>query len=91
MKDTICTLIKDDIHHTMLMKRLEIAGFDTLNYTLNLSDSIFSLLGLDKTSSIDEVTKGYFDLVKKYIQSEGDNLDEFARTIYLYLIGFKSR
>lgn len=88
MKDTICSLIKDDINHSMLMKQLDLAGFDTLRHTLNLSDSILALLGLNDIPSIDEVSSGYFDLVRKYNESEGTNLDEFSRTIYSYLEGF---
>jgi hypothetical protein len=90
MKETICALIKDDIHHTMLMQRLEAAGFNTLDYTLSLSDAIFALLGLDNSSSIDELAKGYFDLVKKYNQSGDGNLEEFTDIIYAYLEGFQT-
>ena len=88
MKDTICALIKDDIHHTLLMQRLELAGFDTLNYTLHLSDSIFSLMGLDDIPELDELSRSYFDLVKKYNASGDDNLNDFVNTIFLYLKGF---
>lgn len=89
MKETICSLIIDDIQHTKQLQGLERSGFDTTDSILSVSDSVFNLAGVAQSPFVDEITKGYFDLVKRYLKGEPtESVETFANRLYCYLNAF---
>jgi hypothetical protein len=91
MKETICSLIQDDIKYTQLMNKLESAGFAIIDHDLKLSDTIFILAGVENSPFIDEVSIGYFDLVKKYNNSpESTSIKNISNSLCDFLMGFSN-
>lgn len=89
MKETICSLIIDDIQHTKQLQGLERSGFDTTDSILRVSDAVFKLSGVAQSPFVDEITKGYFDLVKSYLKYEpAESVETFANRLYSYLNAF---
>ncbi|NQY68436.1 MAG: hypothetical protein HRT72_12045 [Flavobacteriales bacterium] len=73
MKEIICSLIEDDIKHTQLMQKLEMAGFSVLDHDLKLSDTIFKLTGIEESPFVEELSKGYIKIVDKVDLDSGNH------------------
>src|SRR5690554_336230 len=78
-------LIQEQIRNQMLVLALEKLGFDCTIYTLNISETILTLLGF--TSKTDELYQRYFTLVEKAAgETDYSNMDEklkeWSKVIY---------
>ena len=93
MKNTICSLIQDDIRHTKLLNRLQSIGFEQHEHVLNVSESVFKLVGLNESPFEDIIVRGYFDLIKTYQEAARSpkpnlSLEQFTECLYAYLMSF---
>lgn len=88
MKQAICTLIEEDVRHALLLKKLETVGFNDLEHTSNVSESVFQLAGINECPFVDILCRTYFDLINAFNQSGSLELKPFAESVYLYLIAF---
>lgn len=88
-KKFILSLIKDDLINTKLILGLRDINLNADDYTLHLSETIFSLMGIENSTENDAVFDRYFDLAKrtKFIHLHYDTnlIDELALDIYNYL------
>lgn len=86
MKETICSLIIDDIKNTHLINGLQHLGIDADFYTLNTSEVIFSLMKIDASEDVERIHKQYYDLMKWSFQKEGVvDLERVADKLYGFL------
>lgn len=94
-KNLIRSLIKDDLINSKLVNSLGEMGLNADDYLLNLSDTIFKLVGIDDKISNEFIFENYLDLAKRsqYINiSQGHNsLDNLVEEIYSYLLNEKSK
>lgn len=85
----ILSLIKDDLVNQKLLLGLDALGLQPADYYLQLSDTIFSLMGFPESNHSDRVFELYLDLTKKVrfvdISQSQNQLDELAREIYAEL------
>lgn len=90
----ILSLIKDDLVNQKLLLGLDALGLRPADYYLQLSDTIFSLMGFPESKDSDRVFELYLDLTKKArflnISQSHDQLDELAREIYSELAAHRS-
>jgi hypothetical protein len=91
VKDTICSLIQDDIRHTKLLNRLQSFGIEQYEHILNVSESVFNLVGLNESPFEDIIVRGYFDLINVYQESNDTPIDQFTESLYAYLMSFSLR
>lgn len=61
----ILSLIKDDLINTNLIYNLEKIGLYSDCYYLNLSSTIFELLGFEKNEKTDEVLNEYVEMTEE--------------------------
>ncbi len=91
MKNTILTLIQQDIKHTRFIEQLNAAGLTADQYYLNLSTVIFELLQLDRSTpeKADALQDGYFQLIQEIAAAQADTneLQEVER-VFCYLTRF---
>lgn len=84
----IISLIIDDITNSMLISGLDRLGLEAGDYHLSVSDIIFKLMGYDDKTD-EPVYEGYLALtkkvVKKYVKSDRQKLEQPAKDIYKYL------
>ena len=94
-KELILSLIKDDLTNCKLVNALNGAGLNAYDYSLNLSGTIFNLVGIDDLPTNVFIYKKYFGLTKKVndinITEEQNNLDSLTEEIYSYLLYEKSK
>jgi len=94
-KELILSLIKDDLVNCKLVNSLNGAGLNAYDYSLNLSGTIFELVGIEDLPTTVFIYKKYFGLTKKVndinIAEEQNNLDSLTEEIYAYLIHAKSK
>jgi len=94
-KRLILSLIKDDLINSKLVNSLYDAGLDPNNYTLNLSDTIFKLVGIKHTPTNEFIYKNYLELIKKVkhinISQEQNGIDSLVEEMYSYLLYEKSK
>jgi hypothetical protein len=87
-KDFILRLIKDDLINTKLIAGLESLGLsDVDNYHLHLGQTIFSLMGYETDSKLEEkVFDEYCELTRKIIYIDifehPEELNDFANQLY---------
>lgn len=87
-KEFILRLIKDDLINTKLIAGLESVGLsDVDNYHLHLSQTIFSLIGYETDSELEEkVFDEYCELTRKIVHIDifehPEELDDFANQLY---------
>lgn len=91
----ILSLIKDDLISSKLVNSLYDAGLDPNNYILNLTDTIFKLVGIKHTRTNEFIYENYLGLIKKVkninISQDPDRLDSLAEEMYSYLLYEKSK
>lgn len=84
----ITSLIIDDITNAMLVLGLQRLGLEAGDYFSNVSDSIFKLMGYDGKTD-EPIYEGYLErtkkVVKKYVKSDRQKLEQPAKDIYKYL------
>lgn len=85
-KDLIRLLIKDDLINTYLIDSFERIGFYSSDYRLNLSDTIFKLIGINEN---DELYELYLHKCSEVAKSDivGDRilLEKSTEEIYKFL------
>lgn len=96
MKQTICSLIQDDIRHTQLLNHLQTVGVEAHDYVLNVSETVFKLVDLRESPFEDIIVRGYFDLIKTYQEAARTpkpnlSLEQFTECLYAYLMSFSVR
>lgn len=93
-KEIILSLIKDDLVNHKLLIGLEALGLRPADYYLQLSDTIFSLMGFPESKDSDRVFELYLDLTKKArflnISQSQNQLEQLAQEIYLELTVHRS-
>jgi hypothetical protein len=89
MKNTILTLIQQDIKHTRFIEHLNAAGLTADQYYLNLSTVIFELLQLDRSTpkKADALQEGYFQLIQEIATTQTDtNEVKDAEQVFSWLV-----
>lgn len=87
----ILSLIKDDLKNMRLVHGLNKIGLNANDYTLNLSITIFEMIGINQHDSIAErLLENYIDTTKNTTLFNSDDLwedlDKLATEIYESLI-----
>lgn len=89
VKKLVVSLIKDDLVSRKLLSGLDGLGLNPLDYNLNLSDTIFSLMGFSDNSESEKIFEHYLNLAGKakfLTRSKIPfQLDKLANEIYLEL------
>ncbi len=82
-------LIKDHLIHTRLIHGLEALGLCPDNYYLQLSDTIFKMIGIsDEKEELYEVYLNWCTKISQIeIFSDQQLLEEYATEIYAVLLG----
>ncbi len=93
-KELIISLIEDDLKNTRLVSGLQKLGLDSCNYCLNLSQTIFKLIGFKDNAEENEVLEQYIKLSEEEVQSIDINenpelLADLANKIFESLIEVK--
>jgi hypothetical protein len=71
-------LIQEQIRNQVLILALEKLGFDCTIYTLNISETILTLMGFKNKT--DELYQRYFTLIEKAVEeTDNCNMDEKLR------------
>lgn len=90
-KELIIRLIKDDLINNSLLNGFEMIGILTENYSLNLSDTIFKVMGISDDN--DELFDIYLDkcktLAELNISLDQNRLDKHAHEIFEVLMKSK--
>lgn len=74
-KSLVIHLIQEQIRNQVLILALEKLGFDCTIYTLNISETILTLIGFKNKP--DELYKRYFKLIEKAVEeTDYRNMDE---------------
>jgi len=81
-------LIQEQIRNQVLIIALENLGFDCSSYTLNISEIILSLIGINEKP--DSLYQHYFELIEKAVEETNycnidEKLIEWSKTIYVEL------
>jgi hypothetical protein len=84
-KDLILRLIKDDLINTYLIDSFEKIGFYSSEYRLNLSDTVFKLLGIDNDELYELYLLKCSEIAKKNLIKDKILLEEGTREIYDFL------
>ena len=84
-KDLIQRLIKDDLFNTYLIDSFERMGFYSEDYRLNLSDTIFKLMGIDNDELYELYLYRCSELAKKDIVKDRIELENSTSEIYKLL------
>ncbi len=86
----ILSLIKDDLINSRLVNGLNNIGLAADDYLLNLSDTIFKLMGFEDNQRTEEIYEHYLTLTKKVIDIDVTishaPLDDLALEIYIDLV-----
>lgn len=78
--------ILHDIKNTLLINGLQSLNVDADYYTLNTSNAVLSLMDLNNSPRLEEIHKGYFDLMKSTKDSGITDLETIAEKLYEYLL-----
>jgi hypothetical protein len=81
-KELILHLIKDDLINTYLIDSFERIGFYSENYRLNLSDTIFKLMGIDNDELYELYIVKCSEVAKLDIVGDKTLLKESATKMY---------
>ena len=89
-KPLILSLIKDDLINSKLVNSLNDIGLNADDYLLNLSSTIFKLMGFAETRESEKVFEHYLDLTNKAkqldIAKSRERFDALALEIYAELL-----
>lgn len=93
-KKLATALIKDDLINRKLLLGLDELGLRPTDYYLNLSDTIFSIMGFSNDKTSERIFEHYIDLTEKAkfldISKSQIQLDKLAQDIYLELTVHRS-
>ncbi|WP_341902862.1 hypothetical protein [Fluviicola taffensis] len=93
-KEVILSLIKDDLVNHKLLLGLDALGLRAADYYLNISDTIFSLMGFPENKDSDRIYEHYLELTQKArflnISESQNQLNQLAQEIYLELTVHRS-
>lgn len=85
-KELIISLIKDDLTYTWLIRGMEKLGFNLDQCYLNLSETIFQLVGFQKDEYEERVFEQYLNLSEKVLSinilEHPEKLTAMANKIY---------
>lgn len=85
-KELIISLIKDDLRNTKLVNGLNKIGLKADDYYLNLSDTIFQLMGFEDNSQTDALIEFYYEYSNKVEECDfslnSTLLDEMAEEVF---------
>lgn len=94
MKESILTLIEDNIVNLKLVSTLEDLGIDASLYNLNSPSVVFKLIGLEFLENRDKLYKKYFDLLEQGktidFTSSKDELKMLALKVYDEMLSLKN-
>jgi hypothetical protein len=89
LKKIIISLIGDDLKHLKLTGGLNLLGFRNENAELNISTSIFNLMGLNLNDKrLEHITNEYCDrtyIVNDFAGNDSDSFQRLAIEIYNWL------
>lgn len=92
----IISLIKDDLINSKLVNGLSQLGLSAGDYHLNLSETIFNLMGIDGATDNDKLLDYYINLTSasqgidlSNIAGRGTALEDLAQSIYRELCQWK--
>jgi hypothetical protein len=89
-KEIILRLIKDNLKNTLLVSGLNRLGLDAGTYHLNLTESIFGLIGFEEDDFEETVFEKYLilieELVSKELLNDAERLKAVSTNIYESLI-----
>ena len=95
MKDSIITLIEDNIVNVKLIEGLAKLGIDASAYYFNTPSVVFKLVGIEDSKEIEEIYKIYFEWLKNGetidISESRSELRKYAEQVYLDLFSFYSK
>lgn len=93
-ENLILSLIKDDLINVKLINGLNQVGLNADKYTLDLSDTIFSLMGFKDNEETEIIYKHYLELSKQAtlidISNSNKSMEVLARQIYNEILPRKS-
>lgn len=90
-KELIISLIEDDLKNTRLVSGLQKLGLDSSNYYLNLSQTVFKLIGFKDNAEENEVQEVYIKFSEEEVLSidinkHPEQLTDLASKIFDSLI-----
>ena len=92
-KPILLSLLRDDLINTKLVLTLNEAGLNADLYMLNLSSTIFMLMGFGQGFDTEDIYDGYRELARLVLYADiaevPETLDKMAEEIYRYLEGRK--
>ena len=92
MKDSIITLIEDNIVNVKLIEGLEKLGIDASVYYFNTPSVVFKLAGIEDSKEIEELYKIYFEWLRNGesidISSSREELRKYAKQVYMVLMSY---
>jgi hypothetical protein len=94
-ENLVINLIKDDLTNTYLISGLNKLGLDSGKYYLNLSSTIFSLMGFHEMNHDDPLLDEYYEEIGRGAEMDifrnQDRMDSFAYFIYQKLLKIKEQ
>lgn len=89
MKDSILTLIEDNIVNVKLIEGLSKLGIDASSYYFNTPSVVFKLVGIEDSKEVEELYEIYFEWLRKGesidISESRTELRKYAEQVYLDL------
>lgn len=92
-KKLILSLIRDDLINAKLVNRLNEMGLNADSYFLNLSYTVFKLIGYEDNAETEEVFRRYMELARRAmfvdISQSHKPMNDLALEIYTEIISRK--
>ncbi|MNU97238.1 hypothetical protein D3C71_873010 [compost metagenome] len=89
-KKLMIGLIYDDLNHTKLIRGMNLLGFDSDRYGLNISRVLFYVMDLNtEDRRLDKITDDYCERtarVEEFAGNDSESLDILAGDIYNWLL-----
>lgn len=89
-KKIIIGLIKDDLRHTKLVSGLNLMGFSSDNYGLNISRALFYVMELNTDDRrLERIRDEYCERtarVEEFARNDSESFDWLAKDIYNWLL-----
>jgi len=95
LKETIISLIRDNLIHTKLLNGLSALGLHADDYSVHLSQTIFNLMDFEDTPETDRIFEYYLTLIDRINKidfiKQPQLLDQLARSIYRKVLTAKRK
>ncbi|MES2780515.1 MAG: hypothetical protein V4651_11515 [Bacteroidota bacterium] len=92
-QNLIISLIKDDLIHIKLVLGLNEMGLNAGDYFLNLSSTVFKLIGFEDNAKTEEVFERYMELTQRTrfidISQSHKPIEDLAMVIYTEMLSLK--